>query len=239
MSPAIRPETRRGRPPAGQSTLSRQAILEAAMAVVDDQGVEAVSMRTVARVLGVDPKSLYNHVENKDALLDGLAELVLSRMVIPDASGDLRKDVTAMARAFRSAALAEHPRAARLVLTRPVESLITLNPLEVALAAFLRAGASPEVAVHCLRTVLAFITGTLLREAEAAFTLALGDPGRATERQQALEEVELPSVRAAASHLAVCDHEQEFDFGLGLLIDAFDSRLAPPVTALTSEGDGN
>jgi len=225
MSHAIRPETRRGRPPAGQSTLSRQAILGAAMDVVDGKGVEAVSMRTVARVLGVDPKSLYNHVENKDALLDGIAGLILSRMVVPDSCGGLREDLTAIARAFRGAALAEHPRAARLVLTRPVESLITLEPLEVALAAFLRAGASPEVAVHCLRTMLAFITGTLLREAEAAFTLALSDPDMATERQRTLEAVELPSVRAAAPHLAKCDHEQEFDFGLGLLIDALECRL--------------
>ncbi|MFC9841205.1 TetR/AcrR family transcriptional regulator C-terminal domain-containing protein [Rhodococcus sp. NPDC127530] len=225
MTDAVQTSTRRGRPPAGQSVLSRDAILEAAMSVIDDDGVETLSMRTVARRLGVDPKSLYNHVANKDALLDGIAELILSRMMVPEPLGSLREDITAIAWSFRDAALAGHPRAARLVLTRPVESLMTLAPLEAALATFIRAGASPDFAVHGLRTTLAFITGTLLREVETALTFAQSDPAKATARQQALESVELPSVHAAATYLATCDHEQEFEFGLTLLADAFERRV--------------
>ena len=74
-TPPATPEgVRRGRPPKGAAQLSRAAILDAAVAVADAEGVSAVSMRSVARLLGVDAKSLYNHVEGKYGLLDALAE---------------------------------------------------------------------------------------------------------------------------------------------------------------------
>ncbi|NUT50476.1 MAG: TetR family transcriptional regulator, partial [Saccharothrix sp.] len=68
---------RRGRPPKGESRLSREAIVQATLRVIDAEGVSAVSMRAVGRVLGVDAKSLYNHVDGKDGLLDAVAEHIL------------------------------------------------------------------------------------------------------------------------------------------------------------------
>ncbi|MGW4488701.1 TetR/AcrR family transcriptional regulator [Amycolatopsis sp. NPDC004368] len=68
---------RRGRPPKGESRLSRAAIVEATLRVLDAEGVPAVSMRAVGRVLGVDAKSLHHHVDGKDGLLDAVAENLL------------------------------------------------------------------------------------------------------------------------------------------------------------------
>jgi len=205
--------------------LSRDAIVLAAVEVIDAEGVEAVSLRSVARRLGVDAKALYNHIESKDSLLDAIAGEVLSRMVVPALTGDLSIDLMAIAQAFRVAALSSHRGAATLVLSRPVESLANLAPLEVTLAAFMGAGAEPEWAVHAVRTTLAYMTGTLLREASAGLTLGADDPEIAGPREAALVETGLPHVARVAPYLSRLDHAREFDFGIKILIDAFVAQL--------------
>lgn len=103
--------SRRGRPPKGESRLSREAIVQATLQVIEADGVNAVSMRAVGRVLGVDAKSLYNHVDGKDGLLDAVAEHLLGAVVLPEPTGDPRADLRAIADAFRERALT-HPEAA-------------------------------------------------------------------------------------------------------------------------------
>jgi TetR/AcrR family transcriptional regulator, tetracycline repressor protein len=216
---------RRGRPPAGSSALSRKVIVQAAVDVIDAEGLGAVSLRSVARRLGVDAKALYNHIESKEALLDAVAGEVLSRMTVPDRTGDLRTDLFAIAHAFRAAALSSHREAVALVLSRPVESLTDFAPLEATLAILMEAGAKPEWAVHALRTTLAYMTGTLLREASVGLTLGVDDPQIAGPREAALSQAGSPHVALAAPYLSRLDHAREFDFGIDLLIDVFMSRL--------------
>ncbi|MCR6485165.1 TetR/AcrR family transcriptional regulator C-terminal domain-containing protein [Amycolatopsis sp. OK19-0408] len=211
--------TRRGRPPKDSDTgLSRDRILREALALVDEEGLDAVSMRKLARRLGVDPMSLYNHVDGKEALLDGIAEVLLAAIPATTPGPDLRTTMSALAHGFRGAVLG-HPRAAPLVLTRRLASLTALEPVEAVLGPLLAAGYPPERAVHGLRAVLAFLIGTLMREVSAAPTFSHGS----RERLEELEASGLPAVAAAAPYLAVCDHETEFEFGLRILLDA----LAP------------
>lgn len=211
--------TRRGRPPKDSGgALSRERILREALALVDDEGLDAVSMRKLARRLGVDPMSLYNHVDGKDALLDGVAEVLLAAIPATGPGPDLRATMAALAHGFRAAMLG-HPRAAPLVLTRQLASLTALAPVEAVLGPLLAAGYPPERAVHGLRAVLAFLIGTLMREVSAAPTFSNGS----RDRLEDLEASGLPAVTAAAPYLAVCDHEAEFEFGLRILLDA----LAP------------
>jgi len=217
---------RRGRPPRGSAPgLSRSRVLGEALALVDEEGVEEVSMRKLARRLGVDPMSLYNHVDNKDAILDGITELILASAEFPASTSDLRSDMIELARAFRRAML-EHPRAAPLVLTRQLSSSQALAPTEIVLATLRRAGLSPQDAVHSMRTVLAFLIGTLMREVSAGPTFAAGDAEAIRSRRAELEESGLPMVAEAAPFLAVCDHDAEFEFGLRVLLEALDAELA-------------
>lgn len=209
---------RRGRPPKDAGSLSRERILREALALVDEEGLDAVSMRKLARRLGVDPMSLYNHVDGKDALLDGIAEVLLAAIPAPPRDADLRETMSALAHGFRAAMLG-HARAAPLVLTRRLASMTALAPVEAVLAPLLAAGFPPDRAVHGLRTVLAFLIGTLMREVEAAPTYR----GR---RLADLEGAGLPAVSAAAPFLAVCDHEAEFEFGLRILLDALGAMAA-------------
>ncbi|SER46985.1 TetR/AcrR family transcriptional regulator [Lentzea albida] len=210
--------TRRGRP--RTPLLSRESIVAATLQVIDAEGVAGVGMRSVARALGVDAKSLYNHVDGKDGLLDAVAEQLLGGLVLPAPTGDARHDLHAIATAFRSRALA-HPGAAPLVLTRQLSSLEGLAPVDAVLSVLLAAGAAPEQSVHLLRMLLATLIGTLLRELSAAPAFG-GDDG---ERRRALEASGLPAVVTTAPHLAAFDRDAEFEHTVDLAITAVLDRL--------------
>lgn len=217
------PRPRRGRPALGAPRLSRATIVAATTALIDEHGIADVSMRTVAKDLGVDPKSLYNHVRDKDDLLDAVAESILASIVVHVPTGDLRADLTGVAHAFRNAALA-HPRAATLVLTRQVQSLAALAPTQSILDVLLTAGFPPAEAVHLLRSLLAALIGTLLREFEAAPTFGTTDAAAIARRQAVLAECGLPAVQAVAADLARFDADAEFEYMIGLSIDAVLAR---------------
>jgi AcrR family transcriptional regulator len=99
-----------------EAQISRAAILAAALHLADAQGLSAVSMHSVARSLGVSPMALYRHVDDKDALLDGLVEMLLTE--IPAVAGTWEERLTALANGIRETAR-RHPAAFPLVLTRP------------------------------------------------------------------------------------------------------------------------
>lgn len=224
MSPTENAPARRGRPPKGATQLSRAAIVEATLKVIDTDGVADVTMRAVARVLGVDAKSLYNHVEGKDGLLDAVAEHILGSINLPTATGDTAADLRAIAHAFRARALA-HPEAATLVLTRQLTSLEGLAPVEAVLAVLSRAGCPADEAVPLLRTLVAALIGTLLREVNAGPTYGTTDLDLIAGRQAALEQSGLPRVADAAAHLARFDGEAEYEFAVSLAIDAVMARI--------------
>ncbi|MFD4675750.1 TetR/AcrR family transcriptional regulator [Lentzea sp. NPDC058450] len=211
-------DTRRGRP--RTPLLSRESIVAATLQVIGDEGVAAVGMRSVARLLGVDAKSLYNHVDGKDGLLDAVAEQLLSGLALPAPTGDARHDLHAIAHAFRDRALA-HPGAAPLVLTRQLSSLEGLQPVDAVLTVLLAAGAEPDEAVHLLRMLLATLIGTLLREVSAAPTFG-GDDG---ERLEALQAAGLTAIAATAPHLAEFDRAAEFEYTVDLAITAVLERV--------------
>lgn len=188
-------------------------------------------MRAVAARLGVDAKSLYHHVDGKDGLLDAVAEHVLAGFTIPAPTGSLRVDLLALARDFRRDALA-HSRAAALVLTRQAESPAALAPVEAVLETLRGAGFPPGESVRLLRSLLALVIGTLLREVDAGPTFGVGDIEGIGRRRAALEESGFARLAEAATELARCDHEREFEFALGLMVDAVVLR------AETRQGSG-
>jgi AcrR family transcriptional regulator len=208
---------RRGRPPKGAAQLSREAILDATLTAIDTLGVSVVSMRGVAKILGVDAKSLYNHVEGKDDLLDAVAEHILGTVVIPCRTGNTREDLRAIAHAFRAGALA-HPEAATLVLTRQVSSPAGLAPTEAVLQVLDAAGFSPDESVPLLRMLVATLTGTLLRELQAGPAFGVG--AGIAEREAALTTSGLPFLARAAARIARFDRQAEFEFTINAVIDA-------------------
>src|SRR5258708_33844948 len=114
--------------------LTRAGILTAAVELIERAGVDAVSMRRIAGLLGSGVMSLYNHVPSKAAVLDGVAERVMSGIDFttdPDAAWE--DQVRAQARAFRQIAQA-YPRCTMVVASRPANSEAALRPMKHALA---------------------------------------------------------------------------------------------------------
>jgi TetR/AcrR family transcriptional regulator, tetracycline repressor protein len=221
---AVTPTPRRGRPPKAQAQLTRSAIREAALTVIDRDGIAAVSMRSVSRLLGVDAKSLYHHVADKDDLLDAVAEHLLGQLEAPEPTGDLRTDLKALAYEFRRVTTA-HPEAASLVLTRQLSTLAGLAPSDAVLSVLRHAGAEPEQAVRLLRTLVATLIGMLLREVSAGPTFGSSDADDLAQRRHNLESSGLPEIVVCAPYLAHFDRDEEFASGLELAVDFVESRL--------------
>src|SRR6478735_8271017 len=125
--------------------LSRHLILQRALALADAEGLRAVTMRRLGSELGVEAMSLYHHVPNKEALLDGLVELVLEEARVVPPRGDWREHMTAHAHALRAAGHA-HPRVMQLFATRVVQSPAWAGAVEDTLAVLLAAGFEPAAA---------------------------------------------------------------------------------------------
>src|SRR6266480_3495569 len=98
--------------------ISREAVLAAALRLADEQGLDAVTMHAVARRLQVTPMALYRHVDDKNALLDGLVEMLLTEYQLPRAEGEWDERLTALADGIRDTAR-RHPAVFPLLLTRP------------------------------------------------------------------------------------------------------------------------
>lgn len=160
------PPTERGtsahRPPA-REPLCRERIVGAALQIIDNEGVDALSMRRIAATLGVQAMSLYNHVGGKEDVLDGVTEYITTDMQLSRRSGGGWEDgIRSVAYAFRRSSL-RHPRACELVLTRQLSSPEHSRP-STALSVLLDHGFDEAAAVHALRLLIAFQVGSLLRE---------------------------------------------------------------------------
>jgi len=103
-----------------RAKINREQVLDAALRLIDDEGVEAVSMRRLGQQLGVEAMSLYNHVKDKGALLQGVVERLLAS-VRPLRSQNWRRDIVDFAQTWR-ATLSKHPRVGALLLAHPQES---------------------------------------------------------------------------------------------------------------------
>src|SRR5579862_7694744 len=127
--------------------ITRDAVLAAALEIIDRDGADGLSLRRLARALDRDPMIIYRHAPNKAALLDGVAEIVLAQLKLDPSDPDWAGQLRAVARHYRALALA-HPRVVPLLVTRPLATplalrpLGTLRPLEDILTLLTRAGFS-------------------------------------------------------------------------------------------------
>jgi AcrR family transcriptional regulator len=193
--------------------LSRRLILERALALADAEGLRAVTMRRLGAELGVEAMSLYHHVPNKDALLDGLVELMLEEARVVPPRSDWREHLTAHAHALRAAGHA-HPRVMQLFATRVVQSPAWAGAVEDTLGVLLAAGLEPQEAVHLYRLHATFVTGYVLWELRQADA-----PGLATYLDQ-LDPAAHPATHALAGTLEATDPDQEFALGIEVLLAA-------------------
>jgi AcrR family transcriptional regulator len=210
--------------------LTRERVLAAALRLVDDEGLDALTRRRLGQELGRDAMALYRHAPDRSALLDGIVELVLDELDVPEAGQDWQTQLSRTAHDFRRLGLA-HPHVVALIVTRPLMTplglrpLGTLRPLERLLRVLTDAGFSPPVALQVYRLYISFLHGHMLTELqelvadreESGHLLRLG--------LHRLPAEEFPLLRGLADELAGYDGEAELDQGLAILFAGIAEQL--------------
>jgi AcrR family transcriptional regulator len=211
-SAAVARPSRKGRTP-----LTRSAILDAALAVVDEEGAAALTFRRVADRLGVDPMAVYYHVPGKAELQDGVAELVLHDLGSVPETGSWVERLRASCTEFRRCVLA-HPNAIGLTLTQRTVPQPVLLAAERQLRALDDAGLDGAAADRWYRVLTSYVSGFLATEA------APRDPDGAVlsqddvERRMAEFTSGHPRLREFSRRMFASNPDQEFALGLDSLL---------------------
>jgi TetR/AcrR family tetracycline transcriptional repressor len=220
---------RRGREGTGRPGLTRDKILRSALKLVDHQGLSALTMRSLGAELGVDPMAVYKHLANKDALLDGLAELLWSEVEVPDDGVLAWKDrLRLIARSLRSLAHT-HPNAYPLLFRRCL-SEPALGVFDAQLDALGRAGIKRELAAQGVRALVTYAVGYGMAELSPLLMNQLqgsdvSDVQRVMRVMQSLPRDLSPRLAEVACVVCECDVDKQFDFGLDLIMGGLEAQL--------------
>jgi AcrR family transcriptional regulator len=210
--------------PRGTPSLTQERIVEAAAALASERGLDRLTMRDLARTLGVGTMSLYYHVADKSALEDALTEYVWAQIELPadPPPGDWQERLRTMARSWRRVMLENHA-LLPLMLTRRYTGPHGLAPVEELLDALGDAGFDAPDGVRCFRLLSAYVVGFV----ESEVARSLRDPGAtAAAISEGTIDRPRPRLRAALRAAATLDSEDEFAFGLDAIVDSL-ARLRP------------
>src|ERR1700751_5291781 len=206
-----------------RTRLSRPLVLQAAVALADDAGLEAFSMRALAQELGVVPMALYKHVANRDELLDGMVDVVFAEIESPSIDEDWRSALRRRA-ISASEALKRHSWAMGLMETRH-PGPANLRNHNAVMGCLREAGFSFETAIHAYSVQDAYIYGFAQQEQTLGFQ-APGDAGEAAQRRaQVIGQLgDYPYLAEIAAKLPESgyDNALEFAWGLDLILDGLD-----------------
>jgi len=213
--------------------ISRGAVLASALAIIDRDGVDGLSMRRLGEAVRRDPMVLYRHVPNKAAVLDGVVELVFDQLSVDATNPDWAAALRALAHDFRDLART-HPNVVPLLVTRPLATPLgmrpqgILRPLESVLALLTAAGFSGIDALQVYRALFGFLYGHVLTELQEI-----------VERPEETDHVlrlglhrlpigEFPLLRSLAPALAGYDGAAELERGLDILLTGLTATVTPP-----------
>jgi AcrR family transcriptional regulator len=209
-----------------RTPLSRDRVLRAAIAVADAGGLAALTIRSLADELGVKPMSVYHHVPNKEAIIDGIIDLVFSEIELPAADADWQAALRRRAHSAR-AVLRRHPWATPLMESRSHPGPATLRHHDAVLGSLRRGGFPIKLTGHAYSLLDSYIYGFALEEAALPFTPR--DVGEVIvdflgqfPADQYPYLVEFAQQRVMQPGY---DYGDEFDFGLELIFDALQRRL--------------
>jgi TetR/AcrR family transcriptional regulator, tetracycline repressor protein len=221
-----------------QQRLTRDAILDRALAVADGEGLDAVSVRRLARELGVTPMALYWHFDGKGALLHALGDRLLGGL---DLTVDERAPWPEQLRALvvsLTAVLRAHPSAAALIGSLPTTaSEHALQATEVTLDILRRAGFSPEEATHITHQIVRTTTSMVIAELDVS--PVPGEPGSDPAGKEAflrsLSPARFPRVIEAAGPLSAADDPEKFyDLVIELILAGIEAAAARRSGALAA-----
>jgi AcrR family transcriptional regulator len=210
-----------------RAPLTKGRVLEAAVDLADRDGIDALSMRKLGQELGVEGMALYRHVRDKDAILDGIVDVVLSEIEAPERPGDWKAQLRDLSLAARDVML-RHPWAPTVIVTRPDVGPATLRHIDHVLRLLEAGGFSLDMAHHALHVLGSRVFG-FTQDPFNDTTDVRPDAATAAAIAQALSATypNVGKLAAAATHdggLGGCDDDFEFAFGLDLILDGLERR---------------
>jgi AcrR family transcriptional regulator len=215
--------------PTRRTPLNRERVLRAAVALADERGADALTMRKLAKELGVEAMSLYNHVANKTDLLDGMVDIVFGEIDPPAATGDWKAELRKRAVSTR-AALNRHRWAIGEMEGRTSHGPNNLRVHDAVLGCLRAAGFSIEMTVHGMSVQDAYIYGFALQQSDMSSETP-DDFAAEAQRQMrdyAAALADYPHlVEVVGGYVATAgyDYETEFLFGLDVILDRLEQLL--------------
>jgi TetR/AcrR family transcriptional regulator, tetracycline repressor protein len=207
--------------------LNADLIYESALGIVDAEGLDALTMRHLAEVIGVATMSLYSHVETKEDLLLGVVNRVTAEFQLPDPEVAPWEALKSVTREFRRVAL-HHPKLVPLIMRQPPTGYEGLRTLEAALDALRRAGIEPALAAQAYRLSASFAIGFVSLECGGFFRPVDVAAG---EQVAPIELSAVPRIAEMAPYLAEWDADAEFERGMDAIIGVIAGRAGSEGTA--------
>jgi AcrR family transcriptional regulator len=194
--------------------LSRETIARATLAIFDEDGASAVTMRNIAARLGVQSPSLYNHVASKEEILDAVTELIDREIDnSPLADPDLRRGLAGFARSYRQA-FRQHPEALAVIARRAVETDVALAGYDTTIGTLQRAGWNPAAALEVMAALEYLVLGSALVPFTRGFIRPAAEyADRYPALARSLSDAELDAV-----------DDRGFELALGLFLDGLIHR---------------
>jgi len=200
--------------------LTRGRIIAAAVGFVDEHGLEALSMRKLGATLGVEAMSLYNHVDSKDDVLDGILDAVLRQVHVPDPLLPWRERLGELLRGFRGMGLT-HPGVLPMFGSRPIASVEAFVPIAAIHEILRDAGFDGDRAIDAFMIVSSFILGYMQIDLGR---MSMNEMGRNTDYASWTGEGHGAAVELGVG-LVARDWDKEFDRCIDLMIDGIDALL--------------
>jgi AcrR family transcriptional regulator len=206
--------------------LTRDRVLRAAMQLADKGGIESLTMRSLAQKLGVEAMTLYHYVAQKDDMLNGILDLVVSEIEVPSAGGDWKAAVRRSAISAHKILL-RHPWACGLMMSPARVRTGRLRYMESQLRRLREAGFSPKMTHHAYHALDSHILGFTMWEAGyTSGVKELPDSGAGLRRELTVDSYPYLNEHME-QHVARRGRgsgEGEFEFGLDLILDGLDTK---------------
>jgi AcrR family transcriptional regulator len=214
------------RPPTDppRQRLTREAILDGALQLIDREGLDALTMRSLADRLGVVPMALYRHVANKDDLIDGVLDHAAGEVVVPAPGLGWREGLDALARSIRDTML-RHPAIAARVIDRPTLGPASILIGEYGLGLLCDGGFDARTAERGLNLVVVYALGFVALEVPRLPSSAIAlDESELVAAYDALPVDEFPHTTAIRPRPGAIVDEEQFEFGLTCILDGIAGR---------------
>lgn len=212
-----------------RTPLTRERVLHAAVALADEGGIDSLKMRELGLRLGVEAMSLYRHIANRDDILDGMVDLVVSEIDLPEDTVGWREAMRRRAISAQ-AVYARHPWASALMDSRTSSGPARLQYFDWVLGTLREAGFTPEMTARAISVLDSYVYGFGRQQ----LNMSAGPdvkPEEVTEAfLKAIPADEYPNLRKMVVEYAMNagrDESADFEFGLNLILDGLERLLDP------------